>query len=48
MTINDLRNAVRFLERTFVGRADEEALVTTINNIKEEIRKREKSERRTR
>lgn len=48
MNTNDLRNAVRFLEKVFVGQADEELLVTTIKNITNEIRKREKDERRTR
>lgn len=48
MTTNDLVNAVRFLEKVFVGQADEELLVTTIHNIKREIRKREKHERGTR
>lgn len=48
MTTNDLRNAVRFLEKVFVGRVDEDLLVTTIKNINNEIRKREKDERRTR
>lgn len=45
MTVTDLKNAVRFLEKVFVGRADEETLFTTINNLKNEIRKREKRER---
>ena len=45
MTLNDLKNAVRFLEKVFVGRADEETLFTTINNLRNEIRKREKRER---
>jgi hypothetical protein len=48
MTVTDLRNAVRFLEKVFVGQADEEILVATIHNLKLEIRKREKNERRTR
>jgi hypothetical protein len=48
MNINDLRNAVRFLEKVFVGQVDEELLVTTIKNLNNEIRKREKDERRTR
>lgn len=48
MTVTDLKNAVRFLEKVFVGQADEEILVATIYNIKQEIRKREKNERRTR
>jgi len=48
MNTNDLRNAVRFLEKVFVGQVDEELLVTTIKNINNEIRKREKDERRTR
>lgn len=42
MTITDLRNAVRFLEKVFVGQADEELLLKTIHNLKTEIRKREK------
>ncbi len=48
MTVTDLKNAVMFLEKVFVGQADEEILVATIHNIKQEIRKREKHERRTR
>jgi hypothetical protein len=48
MTTNDLVNAVRFLEKVFVGQVDEEILVRTINNINQEIRKRERSERGTR
>jgi len=48
MTTTDLKNAVRFLEKVFVGRVDEEALLTTITNITKEIRKRERSERGTR
>jgi hypothetical protein len=48
MTTNDLKNAVRFLEKVFVGQADEELLVATINRLKAEIRKREKHERRPR
>lgn len=48
MTVTDLKNAVRFLEKVFVGQADEEVLVVTIHNLKQEIRKREKNERRTR
>lgn len=48
MTVTDLKNAVRFLEKVFVGQADEEILVVTIHNLKQEIRKREKNERRTR
>lgn len=48
MTVTDLKNAVRFLEKVFVGQADEEMLVVTIHNLKQEIRKREKNERRTR
>jgi ribosomal protein S15P/S13E len=48
MNTNDLRNAVRFLEKVFVGQVDEELLVTTIKNLNNEIRKREKDERRTR
>jgi hypothetical protein len=42
MTTNDLRNAVMFLEKVFVGQSDEELLLTTINRIKTEIKKREK------
>jgi hypothetical protein len=41
MTIHDLRNAVRFLEKVFVGQVDEELLLTTINRIKAEIKRRE-------
>lgn len=41
MTTNDLRNAVRFLEKVFVGQIDEELLLTTINRIKAEIKRRE-------
>ena len=46
MTTADLKNAVRFLEKVFVGRADEEILFITIKNLKNEIRKSEKHERR--
>lgn len=45
MTTQDLRNAVRFLEKVFVGRADEEELFTTIERLKAEIRRRDKNER---
>lgn len=48
MTTTDLKNAVRFLEKVFVGQVDEEALVVTITNINKEIRKRERHERGTR
>lgn len=41
MTTNDLRNAVRFLEKVFIGQIDEELLLTTINRIKAEIKRRE-------
>jgi hypothetical protein len=43
MTITDLRNAVRFLEKVFVGQADEESLVRTIASLRAEIIKREKA-----
>jgi len=41
MTIEDLRNALAFLSKTFVGRGDEDRFLRTIESIKKEIKKRE-------
>jgi hypothetical protein len=46
MTTADLVNAVKFLERVFVGQSDEQLLVETIENLKKEIRRRKKNEQR--
>lgn len=42
MRIQDLLNALRFLQKTYVGRGDEEALIETINALDREIAKRQK------
>jgi hypothetical protein len=44
MTTNDLRTAIRFLERVYVGKADEELLLKTIDRLKNEIKRREKKQ----
>jgi hypothetical protein len=40
MTLTDLRNALGFLNKVFVGRSDEECLVRTIQALEKEIEKK--------
>lgn len=42
MTITDLRNALMFLNKVFVGRSDEERLVRTIHALEKEIERKKK------
>ena len=41
MNINDLKTAIRFLEKMYVGQADVDLLLTTIARLKAEIKKQE-------
>lgn len=41
MNTNDLKTAIRFLERMYVGQADVDLLLTTIARLKAEVKKRE-------
>jgi len=42
MTIQDLKNAIAFLEKSFVGQGDQERLFKTIEALKIEIARRQK------
>ena len=42
MRIQDLLNALKFLQKTYVGKGDEEALIQTIDALNREIVKRQK------
>jgi hypothetical protein len=42
MRIQDLLNALKFLQKTYVGKGDEEALIETIDALNREIAKRQK------
>lgn len=42
MRIQDLLNALRFLQKTYVGKGDEETLIETIDALNREIAKRRK------
>jgi hypothetical protein len=42
VTIQDLKNAVAFLEKSFVGQGDQERLFKTIEALKIEIARRQK------
>jgi hypothetical protein len=42
MTLGDLRNALDFLQRSFVGQGDQDRLFNTIAAIQNEIKRREK------
>lgn len=42
MTKQDLLNAIQFLERVYVGQADQERLFRTIEAIKQELVRRTK------
>jgi hypothetical protein len=44
MRTQDLRNALRFLEKVWVGKADEEVLFFTIAQFRKEIAEREKQD----
>lgn len=41
MNTNDLRTAIRFLERMYVGQADVDLLLRTIERLKEEVKQQE-------
>jgi hypothetical protein len=40
-----LRNAIEFLQRVFVGSADEQRLVETITALQQEVKRKEHDER---
>lgn len=40
MTNNDLRNALEFLQKVFVGQGDQERLFATITALQKELHKR--------
>lgn len=40
MEVQDLLNALRFLQKTYVGRGDEDALVKTILALEKELLKK--------
>jgi hypothetical protein len=40
MEVQDLLNALRFLQKTYVGRGDEDALVKTILALEKELSKK--------
>jgi hypothetical protein len=42
VTIQDLKNAIAFLEKSFVGQGDQERLFKTIEALKIEIARRQK------
>lgn len=42
VTINDIRNAIEFLKRSFPGRGDEQRLVDTIEALERELARRKK------
>lgn len=42
MTLNDIQNALSFLQRVYVGRGDEERFLQTIDALKKELNKRSK------
>jgi hypothetical protein len=42
MRIQDLLNALKFLQKTYVGKGDEEALIQTIDALNREITRRQK------
>jgi hypothetical protein len=44
MRTQDLKNALRFLEKVWVGKADEEVLFFTIAQFRREIAEREKQD----
>lgn len=42
MTINDLKNALRFLSKVHVGKSEEDRFFQTIAAIQQEIERRQK------
>ena len=44
VTIQDLKNAIAFLEKSFVGQGDQERLFKTIEALKIEIARRQKND----
>lgn len=42
MRTQDLINALKFLQKTYVGKGDEEALIQTIDALNSEIGRRQK------
>jgi hypothetical protein len=41
MTLTDLHNALKFLNKVYVGRMDEECLVKTIQAIEKEVERKD-------
>lgn len=45
ITTQHLRDAIRFLQKVFVGSADEQRLVETINALQRELKRKEHDKR---